>query len=554
MLAKIMNYLAALAATAILMVCVSLVQARMDAIVKESRLVDLGFVEKGAPPVVSFTTVALGSFRGLIADVLWIRSSSLQDQGKYFEMVQLASWITKLQPRFTGATAFLAWNMAYNISVTFSSPVDRYRWVQRGIELIRDEALAYNPSDPVLYKELGWIYQHKLGNVMDDAQLYYKYEMAKTYMKVFGGPDADWGSLAASPKDDRAFKKAFPESDPLWQALSNAGFRGLQELSQKFRESGSLPESVAKELKDPATLKALESYLRASWLRQVYRLEPEVVLSINVKYGKLDWRLPESHSIYWATMGLDRSPNKESVDCDRMITQSLYATFQAGKMIMPGGESASLSTDFMTVPNLNVVDAVRQSYLDAMAHNSNVSTFKSALEFFMTEAVVTLYSFGQYSKAKEYYGYLGKEYPNEKFKKDFDQFVLDSWLEIIKDATFKQGHDLISALIFRSCLFTAYGEQASAEAHLKLAKLAYKKYETNYKASLARIGLPPFDKMKAEIAKNCLQSFPPNMAKLLQAQINMELIESGKAPMVPLNPLKPFVPGVQAPGAPATGD
>ncbi len=43
-----------------------------------------------APPVLAFTTVALGGFRGLIANALWIRMDELQQEGKYFEMVQLA--------------------------------------------------------------------------------------------------------------------------------------------------------------------------------------------------------------------------------------------------------------------------------------------------------------------------------------------------------------------------------------------------------------------------------------------------------------------------------
>src|SRR5438034_7742656 len=53
-----------------------------------------------APPVLVFTTVALGGFRGLIANALWIRAVDLQEQDKYFEKVQLADWITKLQPHF----------------------------------------------------------------------------------------------------------------------------------------------------------------------------------------------------------------------------------------------------------------------------------------------------------------------------------------------------------------------------------------------------------------------------------------------------------------------
>ena len=539
MTGRFTTWFAAIGVSVVLLCAIVGVQMRLDTLVKENRLIDAGFVSEGAPPVVAFTTVALGSFRGLLADMLWLRASTLQDQGKYFEMVQLASWITKLQPRFTGATAYLSWNMAYNISVTFSSPVDRYRWVMRGVELIRDEALAYNPSDPVLYKELGWIYQHKLGNVMDDAQLYYKYEMARTMMKPFGGSDPDWTALAIAPKDEKSFSEAHPENDQIWEAIRAGGFKGLSDLSEKFRETGVMPEAVASAAKEKLTLKALDSYLRSLWLRKEYKLDPQTVLAIDNKYGRLDWRLPEAHAIYWAWLGLEHSPNHESIECDRMITQSLSVAFQAGRIIMPGGENGTLSRDFITVPNLNVVDAIRKSFTDAMARNKGISTFRSALENFLKDAIVTLYSYGQYSKAKEYYEYLGKEYGGQQYKVDFDQFVLDQWLEDIKDATFKQANSLISALIFRSCLFAAYGEPASAEAHLNLARLAHRKYETSYKASVQRVGLPPFDKIKAEIARQCLASFPPNMAKLLRAQIESDALEAGQDPAKVLESIAP---------------
>src|SRR5215210_9115998 len=77
-----------------------------------------------APPVLAFTTVALGGFRGLIANALWIRANELQNDGKYFEMVQLADWITKLEPTFVQVWIVQAWNMAYNISVKFPDGPD----------------------------------------------------------------------------------------------------------------------------------------------------------------------------------------------------------------------------------------------------------------------------------------------------------------------------------------------------------------------------------------------------------------------------------------------
>src|SRR3989442_3239539 len=111
---------------------------------------------ENAPPVLAFTTVALGGFRGLISNALWIRASDLQDEDKFFEMAQLADWITKLEPHFVHVWLVQAWNMAYNISVKFkeSSPgefPDRWRWVERGIELLRADGLRYNPNEVVIY-------------------------------------------------------------------------------------------------------------------------------------------------------------------------------------------------------------------------------------------------------------------------------------------------------------------------------------------------------------------------------------------------------------------
>ena len=49
---------------------------------------------ENAPPLLAFTTVALGGFRGLIANALWIRATEMQEEDKFFEMAQLADWIT----------------------------------------------------------------------------------------------------------------------------------------------------------------------------------------------------------------------------------------------------------------------------------------------------------------------------------------------------------------------------------------------------------------------------------------------------------------------------
>jgi len=53
-----------------------------------------------APPSLAFASVALGAFRGLLVDILWMRADKLKEDGQFFDAKQLAEWITVLQPRF----------------------------------------------------------------------------------------------------------------------------------------------------------------------------------------------------------------------------------------------------------------------------------------------------------------------------------------------------------------------------------------------------------------------------------------------------------------------
>ena len=177
---------ALLALAAILFCVVAQMQSGLNVDRKEMGLTKMDPLEN-APPVLAFTTVALGGFRGLIANALWMRLSDLQLEDKYFEMVQLCDWITKLQPRMVAVWQFQAWNEAYNISVKFKSHEDRWRWVQRGIALLRDEGLHYNPNETRLYRDLSWLYQHKVGAYLDDAHMLYKLRWAQEMQGVLGG-------------------------------------------------------------------------------------------------------------------------------------------------------------------------------------------------------------------------------------------------------------------------------------------------------------------------------------------------------------------------------
>ncbi len=216
-----------------------------------------GAVLKNAPPMLAFTTVALGGFRGLISNFLWIRANDLQQDDKYFEAAQLADWITDLEPTYAQVWMFQAWNMAYNISVKFKDFPDRWRWVERGIELLRDDGLRYNPNNVDIYRELAWFFQHKMGQNLDDANMYYKSQWAQE-MKPFFGPHGTNFDLLLQSADASA-----PDQCRCYSARNSR----LTRCSPK------------------------------RWMTE---------------YGPLDWRLPEAHAIYWGARGLEAA--KENPD------------------------------------------------------------------------------------------------------------------------------------------------------------------------------------------------------------------------------------------------
>lgn len=515
------------AVTAVLLFGVYRFENRLDARVAQYKLRFTGEI-KNAPPMVTFTTVALGSFRGIVADLLWLRAGSLQEKGNYFEMVQLARWITDLQPTFSGATAYLAWNMAYNISVTCSSFADRWRWVNEGIRLIRDQALYYNPEDPVIYKELAWIFSHKLGNILDDANLYYKNRLALQMNSIVGeAGNPDWEKLAAAPADGRAFFKKYPEDGDFWKIAAAAGFENYDALFKAFEASApQLPEKLLVQLQNNEKLRDdLSCYFRAELLRQKLKLDPVRIVKLNKKYGLMDWRVPESQAIYWASLGTEKSPGGRDLSCDRIITQSLYESFRAGRIMMIDEKNFE---SIIVVPNLALVDSVFDTFVDTQNYHDRErglhSTFRSARINFMKEAVTILYNYGKFTKAAEYFKKLEEEDGKQK-EGSLEKFIMAQWAEDVRDAGVKKASEIISGLIFRSINYMVYNDHDAALANERIARYIYKSYMSDMGDS-DRTKLPPFDHMKQSVLENCIRVFPPAVVEILKAKIAAEQAES----------------------------
>ena len=445
---------------------------------------------KGAPPMLTLVTVALGGFRGLISNALWIRASDLQENDKFFEMVQLADWITKLEPHFTQVWLVQSWNMAYNISVKFKDPQDRWRWVERGIELLRDDGLHYNPNDVLIHRELAWFFQHKMGANLDDAHMYYKQMWANEMSTIFGLGKPNWEELIHPQTEDA--KK------------------------------------------------------RAALLRDKYKMDPQFMKQLDALYGPLEWRLPEAHAIYWAAQGLERAKNNERkidpndlITLRRVIYQSMQLSFQRGRLIMNKVEKK-----FEFGPNLAIIPNVSAAYEQAMVEDEkNRDHIQTAHRNFLRDAVFFLYTYNREADAINWYKYMTKNYPDKPLldgqpnslprNLNLDDYAIGRIQEEIRDS----GHDKVEGVI-EGMERTAYESLAVDEddRYLGLDHLSQKIWDS-YDAKInrnattkERVGLRPMNELKQMVLTRLLNE---EMSSQLGAQLRTKLGLPAAKPVAP---------------------
>ncbi len=450
-----------------------------------------------APPALAFTTVALGGFRGLISNMLWIRESQLQEDDKYFEMAQLSDWITKLEPHFSQVWVHEAWNMAYNISVKFKDYQDRWRWVQNGIELLRDEGLRYNPDDVLIHRELAWFFQHKMGANLDDANMYYKDQWRKQMGQVFGANRPDFDALIHPQTADQTN--------------------------------------------------------RAQLLREKYKMDPELMKGLDEKYGPLEWRLPEAHAIYWAAEGLRRATNitartgqEDVMPLRRVIYQCMQIMWQRGRVV-----DNPFTKRLEFGPNLDVIPKVNETYMQEYAEEADPSQKDGILKAhrnFLRQAIYTLYVYNRMADAAKWYKYLSEKYPDKtiidgdanSFPRTLtlDQYAVACIQEDANDTSRDKAIAIIEGLLMQSYESLVIDEDERAAGLKILAHKIWESYQGKlYKDRKDAIGLPPFADIDRDIVKRLLDpenGLPPEARAILRTKLNLPAEKPAEKSTVPV--------------------
>jgi len=429
-------------------------------------------VLSNAPPLLAFTTIALGGFRGLIANALWIRANDLQDQDRFFEMVQLSDWIAKLEPHFTEVWREEAWNMAYNISVKCKDFEERWRWVQRGMDLLH-EGLKLNPGESGIYRDLSWIFRHKIGMNLDDAHMLYKLRWAQQMQNVLGG-------------------------HPDFAALLN-------------------PQTPA-------------DRGRVRKLREGYQMDPAFIQEIDKTYGPLDWRLPEAHAIYWADLGVRNGTQEDK----NIIRRQAYAIMQQACRrggALPPWVTNVTEDNFILWPNLDLVPKVNAAYERTLGEMEPDQKFVvlTAQKNFLKTAVVLLYEYNRAQEASRWFNYLRLNFTNALIGDETNMTVEAYAFKIIQSEILELNPDNASAFILgeiaQEYLCLIGGDEDQGENFRRTAEVVWQAYQNhlpkNTPENAQRIALRSMKQLRADELEQMESQLTPQAAAYLRNKLGL---------------------------------
>lgn len=484
---------------------------------------------ENAPPGLAFATVAMGAFRGLVVDILWMRADKLKEEGQFFDAKQLAEWITTLQPRFAAVWDFQAWNMAYNISVAMpaSQWEERWRWVRNGYELLRDKAIPQNPHSILLYRSLAWIFQHKIGGVSDDCHKHYKRELAFAMRSIL----MERGRRAPLTQQD--FLNMVEARQSLVQVMQDPEVarlvNGLRDADEKFRDNDELAgnyislrqvperfEAAANEVIEDfigtEALSKFDIFSRTWLLKENWKLDPAFMYEMNEKYGPiqaddpnerlpLNWEHADTHAIYWAEQGLKRAGKAgvysiDEKNTDRIVFHSLQKLYRTGKIIIypvdDGPPSVFLRPDLTMFDSCNLGWINRIEKYQAM-EDSNPKAITGGHKNMLENATLLFYQAGHVKKAGKIYNELRKRYMRDDYKDGLLVFVQKRLREEIRDIEIHDARELLLMSLREAYFQYAVGEDDLAASRENWAKQLYEMYIRQFgDEAVRRVDLPSF--------------------------------------------------------------
>ncbi|MFP3936963.1 MAG: hypothetical protein ACLFVW_01385 [Phycisphaerae bacterium] len=511
-------------------------------------------------PELALLTMAPGGLRAPVVNALWIRAQNLKDEGRYYDAMQLADAICRLQPEFAGVWGFHAWNMAWNISAATHTREERWRWVSNGISLLRDQGIQMNPDAVVLYKELGWIFFSKMGMTLDEMHLSYKRRWAAQMQHLLGSPrpgttaeTIDWfRPVAEAPLDTDPRRQAESRIQPdqrrvlledgevasYSERLDEVGLSIGEDFLDAYNRFSRHPsvdlvrvrpprlrneqeraiyETINAEEYEAARQKIL-AFIRAQLLWNVYRMDPDWMLQLMERYGPLDWRLVWPHGLYWVTYGLHVTESLglndiDSLNTDRIVLNCLKQLTWHGRMTYvenpdnPDEPYIAFWSDTRFIrPTQEEHERIIEAVIETTGEEFKDNTFRPGHINYLIQAIQTLVAGRNVNRAQQYLDYIRDEYEMTGDRwdlQDVEDFVLYE-LATEETPTLDMTVSQISISLQTGFVALAADDSQQYRDSMQWARRVFNRFQQSEAAERVKQQVPSLGEMAENVAASLL--------------------------------------------------
>ncbi|NOY43046.1 MAG: hypothetical protein GXP26_14580 [Planctomycetes bacterium] len=126
---------------------------------------DLGEIDPASETI----RLATLGMRGIAVSLLWNKANEYKKKEDWTNFRATLSQLARLQPYFISFWRYQAWNLSYNVSVELDDVRDRFYYVKRGIEFLK-EGIKYNRNSHYLLSDLGWFIGNKIGRADEHVE------------------------------------------------------------------------------------------------------------------------------------------------------------------------------------------------------------------------------------------------------------------------------------------------------------------------------------------------------------------------------------------------
>jgi hypothetical protein len=165
---------------------------------------------------------------------------------------------------------------------------------------------------------------------------------------------------------------------------------------------------------------------RTRRMRTELKLDPDAMAAVDAAYGPLDWRLPETHAIYWACRAQQRAGPESFLPAARMIFQGMAATFMRGSVV-----SVSDERGIERAPRLDLLDKALAAYGTAYSDHPEESVAAGYVNF-LRRAAVLLDDAHRHEAAHELHALLLATFPETDHPRDCEEFLHQTREELLR--------------------------------------------------------------------------------------------------------------------------